>query len=195
MTGKKRCAWVDESNVLYCEYHDREWGVPLRDEQRFYELFLLETFQAGLSWLTILKKREGFRKAFDGFDAEKIACYDQEKIDALLTDPGIIRCRRKIEGAIVNARAVLDIRREFGSFCGYIWSFAGGKPVCSEDDVPRSTSPLSDRISAELKRRGMRYVGSVTVYSFLQAAGVVNDHEKTCFRRAELACREGETKE
>jgi len=186
MNRPDRCAWVSESSPLYCAYHDEEWGTPLYDEQRFFELFLLEAFQAGLSWLTILRKRENFRAAFDCFDAEKIARYDEQKIRSLLNDPGIIRSRGKIEGAIANAKIVLDIRREHGSFCGYIWSFTGGRVIVAEDNAVRCSSPLSDEISVALKKRGMRYVGSVTIYSFLQAAGIVNDHEQGCFRRAEL---------
>ncbi len=189
MNRPDRCAWANGRDALYCAYHDEEWGTPLKDERRFFELFLLETFQAGLSWLTILRKRENFRAAFDDFDARKIARYDEEKIQTLLADPGIIRCRRKIEGAIANANIVLDIRREHGSFCNYIWGFTNGRVVTSEDG-PRCSSPLSDEVAAALKKRGMLYVGSVTIYSFLQAAGIINDHEHGCFRRAELLMQE-----
>lgn len=186
MEQKKRCFWVREDNALYCAYHDEEWGTPIRDDREMYGLFLLELFQAGLSWITLLKKREAFSAAFDGFDAEKIAAYDQKKIDLLLQDAGIIRSRGKIEAAIANAKIVLELKREFGSFCNYLWSFSGGKVVLSPDDQPRATSPLSDRMSADLKRRGMRYAGSVTIHSFLQAAGIVNEHEPCCYRYGEL---------
>jgi len=186
MEHQHRCFWVNEQSELYCSYHDKEWGTPIHDDASMYELFLLELFQAGLSWITILKKREAFCAAFDGFDVERIACYEEEKIQLLLQDPGIIRSRNKIEGAIINARAVMDIRREYGSFCIYLWSFSNGKVVFNPNEGFRTTSPLSDRITADMKRRGMKYAGSVTIYSFLQAAGIVNDHEKTCFRYQEL---------
>ena len=186
MEYKKRCFWVREDNALYCAYHDEEWGTPIYDDQEMYGLFLLELFQAGLSWITLLKKREAFSEAFDEFDVEKIARYDQAKIDALLQNAGIIRSRNKIEGAICNARVVLEIQREFGSFCNYLWSFSGGKVVLNPNPGFRTTSPLSDRITADMKRRGMKYAGSVTIYSFLQAAGIVNDHEQTCFRYPQL---------
>lgn len=191
MERQQRCFWVNEQSELYCAYHDEEWGTPIRDDQTMYELFLLELFQAGLSWVTILKKREAFRAAFDDFNVEKVARYDEEKILALLQNEGIIRSRRKIEGAIVNARAVLEIRREFGSFCNYLWSFSGGKIVLNPSEKFRTTSPLSDRMTEDMKRRGMRYAGSVTIYSFLQAAGIVNDHEKTCFRYSQLLAEAG----
>jgi DNA-3-methyladenine glycosylase I len=181
-----RCFWVNEQSELYCAYHDAEWGTPIHDDASMYALFLLELFQAGLSWITLLKKREAFRAAFDGFDVKKIARYDEEKIQSLLQDAGIIRCRNKIEGAIVNARAVLEIQREFGSFCNYLWSFSNGKIVLNPNPEFRTISPLSDRITADMKRRGMKYAGSVTIYSFLQAAGIVNDHDQTCFRYHEL---------
>lgn len=183
MEEKRRCRWVEGKSELYLAYHDSEWGVPVRQDEKLYELFLLETFQAGLSWITVLKKREAFRTAFDGFDAEKIARYDEGKIEELLGDAGIIRSRRKIEAAVVNARIFLGLQREYGSFARYLWGFTGGKIICGEDDGPRTKTELSDRISADLIGRGMKYVGSVTVYSYLQAVGVVNDHEKNCFRR------------
>ena len=186
MEQKSRCFWVRADSALYCTYHDEEWGTPIRDDRTMYALFLLELFQAGLSWITLLKKREAFRAAFDDFDVEKIAQYDEEKIGALLQDAGIIRSRGKIEAAISNAKIVLSLKREFGSFCGYLWSFSDGKAVLSPDDRPRATSPLSDRMAADMKKRGMRYAGSVTIHSFLQAAGIVNEHETTCFRYGEL---------
>lgn len=192
MQKKIRCSWVNEISELYCTYHDLEWGTPLHDEQAMYELFFLEAFQAGLSWITILKKRENFRKAFDGFDVNKIAHYGEEKVQSLLRDAGIIRSRGKIAGAIQNAKVVLELQNEFGSFCNYLWSFSGGKVVFSKDGGYKTTSPLSDRMSADMKLRGMRYVGSVTIYSFLQAAGIVNDHDKTCFRYTEIRSEIGE---
>ena len=186
MEQKTRCAWVREDSALYCAYHDEEWGEPIHDETTMYGLFLLELFQAGLSWITLLKKREAFRAAFDGFDATKIAAYDEEKVASLMQDAGIIRSRGKIEAAISNAKIVLALQQEFGSFCNYLWSFSGGKVVLSPDGQPRTTSPLSDRMAADMKRRGMRYAGSVTIHSFLQAAGIVNEHEPSCYRYVEL---------
>lgn len=186
MAEKKRCFWVNENSALYCAYHDEEWGTPIRDDQSMYALFMLELFQAGLSWITLLKKRDAFAAAFDGFDVEKIAVYDEAKIGELLQNAGIIRSRGKIEAAISNAKIVLALQQEFGSFCNYLWGFSGGKVVLSPDDQPRATSPLSDRISADMKKRGMRYAGSVTIHSFLQAAGIVNEHELSCDRYQEL---------
>lgn len=186
METKKRCYWVNPQNELYCRYHDEEWGTPIRDDQTMYELFLLETFQAGLSWITILKKREAFRAAFDGFDVKKVAAYGEEKIGQLLQNAAIIRSQGKIAGAIANAKIVLELQKEFGSFCNYLWNFSGGKVVVQKSGGYRTTSPISDRMSADMKKRGMRYVGSVTIYSFLQAAGLVNDHEKGCYRYDEL---------
>ena len=186
MEQKKRCFWVKADSPLYCAYHDEEWGTPIRDDQSMYALFMLELFQAGLSWITLLKKRDAFSAAFDGFDVEKIGAYDEDKVAALLQDAGIIRSRGKIEAAISNAKIVLALQAEYGSFCNYLWSFSGGKIVLSPDDQPRATSPISDRISADLKKRGMRYAGSVTIHSFLQAAGIVNEHETSCFRYGEL---------
>lgn len=192
MEQKNRCFWVRADSALYCAYHDEEWGTPIRDERDMYALFLLELFQAGLSWITLLKKREAFRAAFDDFDVEKIARYGEEKIASLLQDAGIIRSRGKIEAAVSNAKIVLALRREFGSFCGYLWSFSDGKVVLSPDGRPRTTSPLSDRMAEDMKRRGMRYAGSVTIHSFLQAAGIVNEHEPACYRYGELMRETGE---
>ena len=174
-----RCGWAKGEPLQ--SYHDEEWGRPTRDEHRLYEMFLLEAFQAGLSWRIILSKREAFRKAFDGFDAHKIALYGEAKIAELLNDAGIVRSRRKIEAAIGNARCYLAICGEFGSFYGYLCSFTGGKVAVNHSDELVTTSELSDRMSADLKRRGMRYMGSVTLYSYLQAVGVVNDHETGCY--------------
>ena len=192
MEHKARCAWVREDSALYCAYHDEEWGEPIHDETAMYGLFLLELFQAGLSWITLLKKREAFRAAFDGFDVKKIAAYDEEKIASLMQDAGIIRSRGKIEAAISNAKIVLSLQAEFGSFCNYLWHFSGGKVVLSPGAAYRATSPLSDRISADLKRRGMRYAGSVTIHSFLQAAGIINEHEIGCYRYGELMAEAGQ---
>lgn len=175
---KPRCAWA--KSPLMQAYHDTEWGVPTRDDGRLYEMLLLEAFQAGLSWQVILSKRENFRRAFDGFDPHKIAAYGEDKVGELLKDAGIVRCRRKIEAAVINARCFLEIQRQFGSFANYLYSFTGGQAQLIGGEA-RTTSPLSDAIARDLKRRGMRYMGSVTVYSYLQAVGVVNDHAPGCF--------------
>lgn len=177
----KRCSWVDESSQIYKDYHDYEWGKPIYDDCKLYEMFLLETFQAGLSWLTILKKRNFFKIAFDDFDVNKIARYNEEKIDALLNDKNIIRNKRKINAAIRNAKIFIAIQEEFGSFSKYIWGFTNYQIIKNEDDVIKTTSKLSDDISKDLKKRGMSFVGSITIYSYLQAIGIVNDHEKKCF--------------
>lgn len=175
-----RCAWAKGEPLT--SYHDTEWGVPETDERKLYELFLLETFQAGLSWRCILTKREAFRSAFDGFDARAVAAYGPEKLEALMQDAGIIRCRRKLEAAVTNARIYLDVAAEHGGFYPYLRGFMGDELPVNQTDEFRTTSPQSDALSADLKRRGMRYVGSVTIYSFLQAVGLVNDHELCCFR-------------
>lgn len=174
-----RCAWVNLNNPLYVRYHDEEWGVPLHDDKALYELLLLESFQAGLSWECILNKREAFRRAFDGFDAQKVSAYGEEKIEALMQDAGIVRNRRKIAAAVENSRIFLEIQKEYGSFDAYLWGFTGGKTVFEEYTL-RTTSPLSDRISEDLKRRGMTFVGPTIIYSFLQAAGILNGHGKEC---------------
>ena len=178
-----RCSWA--KGELLERYHDEEWGVPTRDEQKLYEMLLLEAFQAGLSWYVVLSKRENFRKAFDGFDARKIAAYDDAKIDELVKDEGLIRCRRKMAGAVSNAQVYLRIVEEFGSFAAYLDRFTGGRIIVNQTGEALTTSPLSDAISKDLRRRGMKYMGSVTVYSYLQAVGVINDHEKECFMRTE----------
>lgn len=179
---QKRCAWVDEKSELYKAYHDNEWGVPIFDDGKLYEMFLLECFQAGLSWITILKKRESFRAAFDGFDVQLVAQYGDEKIDQLLADATIIRSRGKINAAILNAGIILEIQKEFGSFSAYLWGFTDGKVIKSTSDAVIAKTELSDRMSLDMKKRGMKYVGSVTIYSFLQAVGIVNDHDANCFR-------------
>ena len=178
---KKRCFWVDLSSPVYIEYHDKEWGIPVYDDEKLYEMFLLETFQAGLSWITILKKREFFRVAFDGFDVKKIAAYGTEKVEDLMQNPKIIRNRGKITAAVQNAAIFMDIQKEYGSFSRYLWGFTDGKIIINQADTIPVKTELSDRISKDLKKRGMRYVGSVTIYSYLQAVGVVNDHDKNCF--------------
>ena len=185
MTEKKRCDWVPLDNPLYVKYHDEEWGVPVHDDRTLFEFLLLEGFQAGLSWLTILRKRENYRQAFDNFDAKKIAKYDEKKIEKLMQNSGIVRNRRKIESAITNAKAFLEVQNEFESFNNYIWGFVNGKPIVNKwkimKDIPANTE-LSDKISKDLKRRGFKFVGSTIVYSHIQATGMVNDHTVDCFR-------------
>ncbi len=176
----KRCFWVDENNPIYVKYHDEEWGVPKYDDKELFELLILEGFQAGLSWITVLKKREAFRKAFDNFDVKKVSKYDKEKVEQLLKNEGIIRSRNKIESAIKNAQIYIDIQKEFGSFSDYIWGFSKGKIIKNTTDKFEVSTPLSDKISKDLKKRGMKYVGTVIIYSYLQAVGIVNDHETTC---------------
>lgn len=178
----KRCFWVDEKSEIYVKYHDEEWGVPKYDDRELFELLVLEGFQAGLSWLTVLKKREAFRKVFDNFDVVKVSNYSSEKIEKLLKNSEIIRSRRKIESTILNAKIFIEIQKEFGSFSNYIWSFTDGNIIKNTSkEIPVST-PLSDKISKDLKKRGMKYVGTVIIYSYLQAIGVVNDHEIECFK-------------
>lgn len=181
---EKRCAWVRLSNPIYVRYHDEEWGKPLHEDRALYELLILESFQAGLSWECILNKREAFRRAFDGFDPRKVAAYGEEKVEALMQDPGIVRNRRKILAAIRNSAVFLSIQREWGTFDRYLWSFTEGA-VVREPYTLRVTSPLSDRISADLKGRGMTFVGSTIVYSYLQAAGILNAHGEECAKGKE----------
>ena len=175
---KKRCFWCNLKNPLYVQYHDHEWGVPVHDDAKLFEFLILESFQAGLSWECILNKREAFCRAFDGFDPETIRNYDAAKIESLMQDASIIRNRRKIEASVTNAQVFLDIRAEWGSFDGYIRHFTGGE-ILYECDKTRS--PLSDRISADLKKRGMKFVGSTIIYAYLQAIGAIHSHEKNCF--------------
>ncbi len=188
MTDRRRCPWGD-SHPLYVPYHDLEWGTPLHEDRRFFELLVLEGAQAGLSWLTILKKRDAYRKAFHGFDPRKVARYDAKKVARLLGDAGIIRNRLKIEAAIANARAFLAVQREFGTFDAYVWRFVGGKPIQnrrrSVKEVPPRTAE-SDAMSEELRKRGFRFVGSTICYAFMQATGMVNDHLVSCFRYREV---------
>lgn len=181
-TKKKRCRWADVDSELYLEYHDTEWGVPVYEDGKLFEMFLLETFQAGLSWITILKKREDFRKAFDHFDPVIIAGYDDKKIAELLDNRNIIRNRLKINAAITNSRIFLQIQKEFGSFSEYLWNFTGHKIIKNQDNNFPTRTELSDRVSKDMQKRGMKFVGSVTIYSYLQAIGIVNDHETECFR-------------
>ena len=178
----KRCKWVDLNSPIYVKYHDEEWGVPKYDDRELFELLILEGFQAGLSWITVLKKREAFRKAFDNFEVNKVSKYSEEKVTELLNNADIIRSRNKIESAINNAKVFMKIQKEFGSFSDYIWKFTDGKVVKNTDDNFKVSSPLSDEVSKDLKKRGMKYVGTVIVYSYLQAIGVINDHELNCFR-------------
>jgi len=181
---KQRCGWC-EGDKLYESYHDSEWGVPVKGDAILFEFLVLETFQAGLSWLTILRKRENFRLAFDQFDYNKIASYSEEKIHSLLQNRGIVRNRLKIRATITNARVFIAIQREFGSFSTYIWNYVNGRPIKNSvkdyREAPANT-PLSDIISNDLKKRGLKFVGSTVIYAFMQAIGMVNDHEMNCFR-------------
>ncbi len=178
----QRCHWVDEKSEIYKKYHDTEWGVPKYDDRDLFELLILESFQAGLSWLTVLKKREAFRIAYDNFDVQKVANYNQNKIDELLKNEKIIRSKNKILASINNAKIFIEIQKEYGSFCNYIWGFTNQKTIKNLDDKLPVSTELSDKISKDLKKRGMKYVGTVIVYSYLQAIGVVNDHETGCFK-------------
>lgn len=185
---KKRCDWAT-NDPLYIAYHDTEWGVPSYDDATLFEFLILETFQAGLSWITILKKRENFRKAFDNFDYQKIANYSEEKYESLLQDAGIIRNKLKIRAAIANAKLFMDVQKEFGSFSKYLWAFVDGKPIVNTfknmKDHP-ATTPLSDEISKALKKRGFKFVGSTVIYAYMQSLGLVNDHTMDCFRYHEV---------
>jgi len=185
---KNRCNWVGK-NLIYIEYHDTEWGVPLYDEDKLFEFLILETFQAGLSWITVLRKRENFRKAFDDFDYKKIAKYDDVKFNTLIQDAGIIRNKLKIKATITNAQAFIKIQEKFGSFSKYIWQFVDDKPINnswkSNEECP-ATTPLSDKISTDLKKRGFKFVGSTVIYAHMQATGMVNDHTTDCYRYNEI---------
>jgi len=186
--AKNRCTWCG-NDPLYVEYHDTEWGVPVYDDDTLFEFLILETFQAGLSWITILRKRENFRKAFDNFDYKKIATYDEAKYDSLLQDAGIIRNKLKIKATITNAQNFMEVQQEFGSFSKYIWAFTNGKPIkntcMNMSDVP-ATSEISDKLSKDLKKRGFKFVGSTVIYAHMQATGMVNDHTTDCFRYNEV---------
>ena len=186
--NKNRCSWCGET-PLYVDYHDKEWGVPVYDDDRLFEFLVLETFQAGLSWITVLRKRENFKLAFDNFDYQKIAKYDDKKFERLIQDAGIIRNKLKIKATISNAIAFMDIQKEFGSFSKYIWDFVNGKPIVNQwktlNEIPSKTE-LSDVISKDLKKRGFKFVGSTVIYAHMQATGMVNDHIVDCFRYQEV---------
>src|SRR5918995_7203779 len=188
-TAVKRCAWVSGADPLMLEYHDREWGVSVHDDRKHFEFLVLEAAQAGLSWAIVLKKREGYRRAFAGFDPEKVARFTAPRIEKLLTNPEIVRNRMKIEAAVRNARAFLDVQEEFGSFDSYCWLFVDGRPKLNRWKVMReipATSPESDTFSKDLKRRGFSFVGSTIIYAHMQAVGMVNDHLISCFRYSQV---------
>jgi DNA-3-methyladenine glycosylase I len=186
---KVRCEWAANGSPIDIEYHDNEWGVPVYDDKKLFEFLLLESAQAGLSWTTILKKREGYKKAFDNFDADEVANYDSRRLRQLLTNPSIIRNRLKIQSSVKNARAFIKVQKEFGRFDSYLWNFVGGKPKHNEwkswIEVPSRTE-ISDDLSKDLKKRGFTFVGSTICYSLMQAVGIVNDHTTSCFRYKEL---------
>lgn len=186
--GKSRCFWANPKNPLYIRYHDEEWGVPVHDDRKLFEMLLLESFQAGLSWESILNKRENFRRAFDGFDPKKVASYGEEKMEALRQDAGIIRNRLKIRAAVGNAKAFLDIRKEWKTFDAYLWHWTEGKVL---HETGQTSSPLSDAISKDLKKRGMKFVGTTIIYSYLQAVGVIDSHEDGCFNGKDSGLRPG----
>jgi len=185
----KRCTWVG-NNLYNIEYHDNEWGVAIHNDKKLFEFLILEGFQAGLSWLTILKKRENFRNAFDNFDYHKIVNYDENKINELLSDAGIVRNKLKVNAAIINAKAFIKIIEEFGTFDKYIWAYVNYKTIVNNfeklEDIP-ATTPESDNMSKDLKKRGFKFVGSTICYAFMQATGMVNDHETSCFRYSEIS--------
>lgn len=189
MSELKRCAWVNMEKDFYREYHDTEWGVQVHDETMMFEFLTLEAFQAGLSWEIILKKRENFREAFDHFGYKKIAKYGEDKVQELLGNAGIIRNQLKIRATINNAQRFMEVQEEFGTFCKYFWDFTGGKPIVNKwkkmGEIPAST-PLSDEIAKDLKKRGFKFLGSTVIYAHMQAIGMVNDHEVSCFRYKEL---------
>ena len=194
-TTFNRCFWAADSGELMIAYHDREWGVPLHDDRKLFEFVILEGAQAGLSWSTILKKRDNYRRAFDHFDARKIARYDSRKVRQLLADPGIVRNRLKVAATIQNAKAFLAVQEEFGSFDMYLWQFVGGRPIRNHwksfKQVPARTAE-SDAMSKDLLQRGFKFVGSTICYAFMQAVGMVNDHTVDCFRHAQVAGRQKE---
>ncbi len=181
----QRCEWAEGVSLDYIEYHDKEWGVPVWDDQVQFEFLILEGAQAGLSWSTILNKRDGYRKAFADFNPEKVARFTDKRVEKLLLDPAIVRNRLKVRSAVTNAKAFLAVQQEFGTFCDYIWDFIGGRPIQNkfkkDGDVP-ATSPESDALSKDLKKRGFKFVGSTIVYAHMQATGMVNDHVVGCFR-------------
>lgn len=173
-----RCSWLPEGDNLYENYHDHEWGRPLHDDHKLYEMFVLELFQAGLSWRIILGKREAFREAYDDFDINKVACYDEKRVDELMQNKAIIRSLNKIKASISNSKIILTIIKEYGSFNNYVWSFTNNQIIY---ELGKTTNAISDAMSKDLKKRGVKYAGSVTIYSFLQAVGVINSHEEDCF--------------
>ncbi|HEX8562739.1 MAG TPA: DNA-3-methyladenine glycosylase I [Flavobacterium sp.] len=185
MDDKIRCAWCG-ADPLYQKYHDEEWGVPVYDDHKLFEFLILETFQAGLSWITILRKRENFRAAFDNFDFEKVARYDEQKMAELMENAGIIRNGMKVRAAVSNAQAFMIVQQEFGSFSNYIWKFTNGKPIVNNvralSDI-KATTPLSDEVSKDLKKRGFKFVGSTVIYAHMQATGMVDDHVADCWKR------------
>jgi len=187
MVEKKRCDWSG-SDPIYVEYHDHEWGVPVRDDRKQFEFLVLESAQAGLSWLTILKRREGYRRLYEGFDPEKVVRFDESRIQTMLKDTGIIRNRKKIESSINNARRFLEVREQYGSFSNYFWGFTDGKQVVnhflSMNEIP-ATTPLSDTITKDMKQKGFQFLGSTILYAHMQATGLVNDHMVDCFRHKE----------
>ncbi|MFV0377660.1 MAG: DNA-3-methyladenine glycosylase I [Mangrovibacterium sp.] len=186
---ENRCPWCEKDD-LYRRYHDLEWGVPVYDDRVLFEFLILEGVQAGLSWYTVLRKRENYRAAYDGFDFNKVALYNRSKLDELMQNEGLIRNKLKIEASVVNAKCFLDVRKEFGSFSTYIWAFVGGKPIVNHyeslKEVP-ATTPLSDQISKDMKKRGFKFVGSTVVYAHMQATGMVNDHLVSCPRHREIS--------
>lgn len=188
MKEKSRCSWC-KSEEIYVDYHDNEWGVPVHDDQKLFEMIMLEGAQAGLSWITVLKKREGYRKAFNNFDVKKVARYTDKKLEKLRENPEIIRNRLKINSARSNAKAFLEVQKEFGNFDKYIWQFVGGRPIKNKfkemKDVP-ATTPESDAMSKDLKKRGFKFVGSTICYAFMQACGMVNDHVTDCYKWKEV---------
>ncbi|PRX52493.1 DNA-3-methyladenine glycosylase I [Salegentibacter salegens] len=188
MAKLQRCGWC-EGDALYEAYHDNEWGVPVYNDETIFEFLILETFQAGLSWITVLRKRENFREAFDDFDYKKIANYSEDKIQELLQNPGIIRNKLKVRATVTNAQNFIKIQEEFGSFSKYIWSFVGGEPIQNEiEDYKKApaTTAISDKLSKDLKKKGFKFVGSTVMYAHMQATGMVNDHEVSCFRNSEV---------
>lgn len=186
---KNRCEWCEDTFPEYVRYHDQEWGVPIVDDQTQFEFLVLESAQAGLSWSTIIKKREGYRNAFDNFDVEKVANYDEDKIRELKNNPNIVRNELKIRSAVNNAQKFIAIQQEFGSFCKYIWSFVDGRPInnhwTSLDEIP-TTTPAAKKLADDLKQRGFKFVGATTIYAHMQATGLVNDHEISCFRHNQI---------
>lgn len=181
----KRCAWAGDDPQMRA-YHDEEWGVPQRDPRMLWEMLMLEGFQAGLAWITVLRKREAFRKAFKGFDPHKVARFGEKDIERLMADPGIIRARAKIEATIAGAKIYVDMEKRGESFADYCWSFTDGKPIKGDGRTFPAVTPLSERISKDLKKRGFKFVGPTIVYAWMQAVGIVNDHSKACFRRRQV---------